>query len=67
MIMLKLDERNAEFIISALLGKLLDIDVENIILKDKVEKLTSKIEELTSKLSCSEFPNNSESGAADNG
>lgn len=67
MIMLNLDERNAELIISALLGKLLNIDVENIIFKDKVEKLTPKIEELTSKLSCSEFLNNSESGAVDNG
>lgn len=60
MIMLNLDKREAEYIISALLGKLSEIDVENIILKNKVETLTEK-------LSCSEIPNSSESEAASNG
>lgn len=60
MIMLNLDERDAEIIISALLKRLDSIDVDNIILKNKVETLTEK-------LNCSEIPNSSESGAADNG
>lgn len=54
MIMLNLDERDAEIIISALLKRLDSIDVDNIILKNKVETLTEK-------LSCSE------SEAANNG
>lgn len=60
MIMLNLDERDAEIIISALLKRLDSIDVDNIILKNKVETLTEK-------LSCSEIPNSSESEADNNG
>lgn len=58
MIMLNLDERDAEIIISALLKKLDSIDVDNIILKGKVETLTKEIEKIS---------NSSESEAANNG
>lgn len=58
MIMLNLDERDAEIIISALLKKLDSIDVDNIILKGKVETLIKEIEEIS---------NSSESEAANNG
>lgn len=58
MIMLNLDERDAEIIISALLKKLDSIDVDNIILKGKMEILTKEIEKIS---------NSSESEAADNG
>lgn len=56
MILLDLDEREAEIVISALLNKISDTKTSEIILKCKVE-------ELTEKLSCSENPNNSESEA----
>lgn len=58
MIMLNLDERDAEIIISALLKKLDSIDVDNIILKGKAETLTKEIEKIS---------NSSESEAANNG
>lgn len=58
MIMLNLDERNAEIIISALLKKLDSIGVDNIILKNKVETITKEIEKIS---------NSSESEAANNG
>lgn len=58
MIMLNLDERNAEIIISALLKKLDSIDVDNIILKNKVETITKEIEKIS---------NSFESEAANNG
>lgn len=58
MIMLNLDERDEEIIISALLKKLDSIDVDNIILKGKVETLTKEIEKIS---------NSSESEATNNG
>ncbi len=67
MITLHLDERNAEMIISALLERISEMRTSNFILENKVETLTGENTRLTEKLSCSEFPNSSESGAADNG
>lgn len=58
MIMLNLDERDAGIIISALLKKLDSIDVDNIILKNKVETITKEIEKIS---------NSSESEATNNG
>lgn len=60
MILLDLDEREAEIVISALLDKISDMKTSEIILKRKVE-------ELTEKLSYSENPNNSESEVVNNG
>lgn len=59
MILLELNEREAEIVISALLSKISDFKTSKIILEGKVK-------ELTEKLSCSENPNNLESEAGNN-
>ena len=60
MILLDLNECEAEMVISALFSKIDDLRTDNIILKNKVEKLTEQ-------LNCSEIPNSSESEVDDNG
>ncbi len=60
MILLKLNEHEAELIISALLTNISAIETDNIILRSDIERLKQK-------LNCSEFPNSSESEAVDNG
>ena len=60
MILLKLNEHEAELIISVLLTKISSIETDNIILRSDIERLKQK-------LNCSEFPTRSESAAADNG
>ncbi len=60
MILLDLNEREAEMVISALFSKIDDLRADKIILENKVEKLKEQ-------LNCSKIPNSSESGADDNG
>lgn len=59
MILLNLSENEAEVVITALLKKVSEMEINKMVLEEKVKRLTEK-------LSCSENPNSSESEAGNN-
>lgn len=59
MILLNLSENEAEVVITALLKKVSEMEINKMVLEEKVKRLTEK-------LSCSENPNNLESEAGNN-